>query len=98
MDRITINVASRTHPRPSPMEVVDKNRLSALGDCPSGNSGSTERAPPRSPSPTSPPAINPRGRLGLRLLPSMTPSPTFPDAEARHRVAGVLHDAVQERL
>ena len=61
-------------PPPSP-KVVDKNRLSALGAGPSGTSGSTERAPPRSPSP---PRRLPNRRGRLRLLPGITPSSNFP--------------------
>ena len=77
------------HPRdrwtPTPLfqgGLVDKNRLSALGAGPLlAPAGATnERAPPCSPSPTSPHAKSPRPSLRLRLLPSMlmTTSPSFP--------------------
>ena len=81
-------------PPPSP-KVVDKNRLSALGAGPSGTSGSTERAPPRSPSPTSPPAKSPRPSAPASGYDSKL---EFSDAEARDRVAGVVHDAVQQAV
>ena len=81
-------------PPPSP-KVVDKNRLSALGAGPSGTSGSTERAPPRSPSPTSPPAKSPRPSAPASGYDSEL---EFSDAEARDRVAGVVHDAVQQAV
>ena len=81
-------------PPPSP-KVVDKNRLSALGAGPSGTSGSTERAPPRSPSPTSPPAKSPRPSAPASEYDSEL---DYSDAEARDRVAGVVHDAVQQAV
>ena len=81
-------------PPPSP-KVVDKNRLSALGAGPSGTSGSHERAPPRSPSPTSPPAKSPRPSAPASGYDSEL---EFSDAEARDRVAGVVHDAVQQAV
>ena len=82
---------------PPPSPKVNKNRLSALGAGPSGTSGSHERAPPRSPSPSSPPAKSPRPSAPASEYDSELDQ-YFSDAEARDRVAGVVHDAVQQAV
>ena len=82
---------------PPPSPKVNKNRLSALGAGPSGTSGRHERAPPRSPSPSSPPAKSPRPSAPASEYDSELDQ-YFSDAEARDRVAGVVHDAVQQAV
>ena len=80
---------------PPPSPKVNKNRLSALGAGPSGTSGRHERAPPRSPSPSSPPAKSPRPSVPASEYDSEF---DFSDAEAQDRTAGVVHDAVQQAV